>query len=299
MIRVKFIGHWADDEHVFNQFKNFTKDSNFCWNSIQLVGPEQEYDFLCIVNHPREAVFCDTQKAIVFQWEPIDARKHWGEFFHPDPKRFFAVYDTSYSHNIPCWQISKNVNWLMNNRIHKSKLISGIVSDKTTSPYGDERPGRNNRLDFIQNFLDAEIPEYDHFGMIYQRNSVFHRLRNYRGMLQDKEDGLFPYKYSFTAENGCEINYFTEKFLDAILSECLPLYAGCPNISDFFDPRCYIPINLENPDESLVIVQNAIHNKEWEKRLPIIRKEKHRILTSFSIFPLLESLFFERGLLPE
>ncbi|QIE45903.1 hypothetical protein G5B38_10385 [Pseudohalocynthiibacter aestuariivivens] len=50
-----------------------------------------------------------------------------------------------------------------------------------------------------------------------------------------KAEGLAPYRYSIVIENVREPNYFTEKLLDAVLCETVPIYWGCPNIADFID----------------------------------------------------------------
>ena len=31
--------------------------------------------------------------------------------------------------------------------------------------------------------------------------------------------------------------YFTEKIVDAFLTGTIPIYCGCPNIADYFDPK--------------------------------------------------------------
>lgn len=51
----------------------------------------------------------------------------------------------------------------------------------------------------------------------------------------DKSDGLAPYRYSIVIENARETNYFTEKLVDALMCNTVPIYWGCPNIADFFD----------------------------------------------------------------
>lgn len=56
----------------------------------------------------------------------------------------------------------------------------------------------------------------------------------------DKSDGLAQYRYSIVIENGREVNYFTEKLVDALLCNTVPIYWGCPNIADFFDTSSMI-----------------------------------------------------------
>ncbi|WP_338550330.1 glycosyltransferase family 10 domain-containing protein [Roseovarius phycicola] len=50
-----------------------------------------------------------------------------------------------------------------------------------------------------------------------------------------KSDGLSPFRYSIVIENIRERNYFTEKLIDAVLCQTVPIYWGCPNLADFMD----------------------------------------------------------------
>ncbi|MBO27586.1 MAG: hypothetical protein CML61_02310 [Rhodobacteraceae bacterium] len=70
-----------------------------------------------------------------------------------------------------------------------------------------------------------------------------------------KADGLAPYRFSVIIENVRERNYFTEKLVDAILCETVPIYWGCPNIGDFIDPACMIQCDSEA--EVLAAIRDA------------------------------------------
>lgn len=52
---------------------------------------------------------------------------------------------------------------------------------------------------------------------------------------ESKADGLAPYRYSVVIENIREKNYFSEKLVDAVLCNCVPIYWGCPNLDRFVD----------------------------------------------------------------
>ncbi|MCR9126638.1 MAG: glycosyltransferase family 10 [Rhodobacteraceae bacterium] len=64
----------------------------------------------------------------------------------------------------------------------------------------------------------------------------------------DKSEGLAPYRFSVVIENVREPNYFTEKLVDAVLCETVPIYWGCPNLGRFFDTeaivQCATPSDL-------------------------------------------------------
>lgn len=53
----------------------------------------------------------------------------------------------------------------------------------------------------------------------------------------DKSEGLAPYRYSVVIENSRQPGYFTEKLVDALLLETVPIYWGAPDIADFFNPK--------------------------------------------------------------
>lgn len=60
-----------------------------------------------------------------------------------------------------------------------------------------------------------------------------------------KAEGLAPYRFSVVIENLREENYFSEKLVDALLCETVPIYWGCPNIARFVPPQGIIQCNSE------------------------------------------------------
>ena len=51
-----------------------------------------------------------------------------------------------------------------------------------------------------------------------------------------------------------------------------------------------IKINIDNHEESIKIIREAIKNNEWEKRIDIIKNEKKRILNEMQIMPIIEKI---------
>lgn len=83
-----------------------------------------------------------------------------------------------------------------------------------------------------------------------------------------KADGLAPYRFSVVIENVQEPNYFSEKLIDAILCNTVPIYWGCPNIEQFLDPSGMIICNSEADIRRAV---EAVSVEDFEKRLPHIQ----------------------------
>ncbi|MCX2477768.1 glycosyltransferase family 10 [Pedobacter sp. MC2016-15] len=69
----------------------------------------------------------------------------------------------------------------------------------------------------------------------------------YKGFIDYKFTGLLPYEYSIAIENSEEKNYVTEKFVDCVLCNTIPIYHGAPNINDIYDQRYYKTIDLDSP----------------------------------------------------
>jgi len=92
---------------------------------------------------------------------------------------------------------------------------------------------------------------------------------------KDKADGLAPYRYSVVIENSQERNYFTEKIVDAVLCETVPIYWGCPNIGDFMDTGGMV---ICNDDDALHAAIRRADSAEYETLLPALRRAKPQAL---------------------
>lgn len=58
---------------------------------------------------------------------------------------------------------------------------------------------------------------------------------------------LFNSMYSVVVESSSEPNYFTEKLIDCLITKTIPIYWGCPNVSEYFDTSYWI-----KPEDLLV-----------------------------------------------
>jgi len=252
------------------------------WLSIELVTNNP--DFWIIINSPGNNTKYDPMKTIVFQMEPnMDKNQAvWGEWAHPNPDKFYKVCLHSDYVNPIEWHLSKTYKQILTEPVVKKHgdVISAIMSDR----YHDE--GQMLRIQFLKHMDTKNVIPIHVFG------SNKFCYNNYKGSLpyHCKDDGLFPFKYTFAAENNSIYNYVTEKLVDAILAECLCFYWGCPNIDEIIDPQAYIVLPLDNFEKAYEIVRKAVSNNEWEKRLDIIRTEKKRIVEELQFFPFIEKI---------
>ncbi|MFK7850341.1 MAG: glycosyltransferase [Akkermansiaceae bacterium] len=126
------------------------------------------------------------------------------------------------------------------------------------------------RYDFIWR-LKEDLPELEVFG---------------RGVrpVDDKSEALDPFKYHIVVENHVGPDHWSEKLSDSYLGLSLPFYHGCPNTSDYFPERSYIPIDIHDYDGSLEIIRKAIDEGEYEKRLPDLIEARRRVMEEHQVF---------------
>jgi len=287
---IKPISNWENSENlVKNWFSKMSENPEKCeTEKIRIVcGKEEKADYYLIINYPNDHTFYEPSKTIVIQAEPWCKEsyqnwgvKTWGFWSCPDKNLFLQVRNHKTYLNVLHWEIEKTLSELKTEKIEKNKVISTV----TTSKYFD--PGHKIRIDLLK-YLESKNFFIDIYG--YDNNFNF---KGYKGThsLGNKNEGILPYKYYFHCENNSEYNFITEKIWDSILSECVIFYWGCPNISDYIDPACYILLDSLNSEKNYEIIKTSIENNEWEKRINRIRKQKKFILENYNIFNVLKQI---------
>lgn len=289
IFRIKMICNWCTSKQLCHEWNTLSK-GNFRWNNIEITWEDHNIDFYVIINKPFKDEKYIPERTIVFQMEPWcndDNQKWgvktWGEWAVPDESKFLHVRTHKKYYNNCFWQLNLSYNDLKTMRFDKTKLFSTICSSK----YFD--PGHIKRIDFLKYIEEKndDVVKID----IYNHDNL-HNFKSYKGPhpKNNKQYGIAPYKYYFMPENNEEHNFLTEKIWEPLLTETLCFYWGCPNISDYIDPRAYILLDLNDKEKSFNIIKNAILNNEWEKRLDVIRREKQKVLDYYSFFPTLERI---------
>lgn len=93
--------------------------------------------------------------------------------------------------------------------------------------------------------------------------------------LENKADGHSRYMFSVVIENCREPGYFSEKLIDSLLCESIPIYWGAPDVSHFFDPRGMIICQTETDIRSALA---NVTEAEFARRLPYLLENRKRAL---------------------
>ncbi|OCW58343.1 glycosyltransferase family 10 domain-containing protein [Hoeflea olei] len=135
----------------------------------------------------------------------------------------------------------------------KTRMLSLIASQKRT--YEGHRL-RHQTVDWIRaNGVEADI-----LGRGY---APFER----------KSDGLAPYRYSVIIENVREPSYVTEKLIDCLLCETVPIYWGAQDIEEIFDTRGMMVCRSLADIEAAI---GSVSEADYASRLEFIAKNKEK-----------------------
>lgn len=260
------------------------------WGSCHFIfdPDERDYDWLVVYedlppSHEEELLACPPSQTILTTTEPSSI------------KRYGKTYTSQFEHVITSqepWAIDHpgvirsqaGLIWCyafdergaidhlnVNLPVDKEHDISTICSSKQglLTPY-------NRRFNFTHKLIKI-LPEIERFG---------------RGVreIDQKADAIAPYRYHLAIENHIAPHHITEKLFDPFLGLTLPIYAGAPNVFDYFPEESLIPINLSSPQQAADIIRKLIRDKAWEKRIPAIKEARRLVLEEYHVFALINKI---------
>lgn len=260
-----------------------TPNSKGEWEGIQFTYEDvDECDYILVINYPTKDINVRCRKGgkILLMQEPPYERNNYFKLYF----RFFDTIISGFKNNdtfkilniqaaLP-WHVNKSYNELSD--LSFDKIIEKKDSVTFITSNNNIYPEHKVRLNFIE-YMKEKSFDFDLFGRGVQP-------------IEDKFEGIYPYKYCIAAENYIGKDYFTEKIIDAFLSWSMPIYYGCPNITDYFPAESMIIVDLNKPQEAIEKIQEAIANKLWDKNIDAIKQARELVLNKYQLFPMLHGL---------
>ena len=160
----------------------------------------------------------------------------------------------------------RDINWLKKyDNFEKSKLISVFCSSKIVTPF---HLLRHKFVEKLNNYFGDQIDWYG--------NGI--------NSIPQKWDGIAPYKYHVVLENQSRHNILSEKLYDSYLGLSFPFYWGAPNISEFFHPDSFVPIEILDWKGAIDTIEKNISNDRWLISKELLLESKERVLTNYNPF---------------
>jgi hypothetical protein len=143
---------------------------------------------------------------------------------------------------------------ILSHKFEKTKTLSVIVRNhgfdsRTCTNY-------NKRQNLVRMLMNSDL-DFDLYGFGWEFNDP-----RFKGSLVNKIDGIANYKYSVVLENSPIAGEITEKFMDAILCNTIPIYNGHRDVQTYYPNSCEYLDYEGNEVEKIKQIINS--NNKWE-----------------------------------
>lgn len=109
-----------------------------------------------------------------------------------------------------------------------------------------------------------------------------HWFGNGVNRINQKWEGIAPYKYTIVLENQRSDDIITEKICDSFLAYALPIYWGAPNASSYFPSHSFEEIDITNIKDAVSKVEDILAKDEYNAKLPSIHKSRNLVLNEYN-----------------
>jgi len=253
------------------------------WDGMKFtLDPVEACDFLIMLNNRMRTdtyVKCPKNNVWAIMQEPYERGfTDWMIEKHDSFAKVFTHHiipnNDKYVVSQPAlpWHVNKTFDELVSIHIpKKTKKLSWIVGDAM------DLPGHIKRWSFLKFIQQDGSIDIDLYG----------RAINF---IEDKWDGLAPYRYSMAIENNSGPDCWTEKIADCFLAWSVPIYYGCTNIGNYFPKGSFIKIDIDQPLYSLEKIKTIMSEDNWEKRIPALEEARQLVLYQYQLFPYLSKI---------
>ncbi|MBI3901575.1 MAG: hypothetical protein HY306_01305 [Nitrosomonadales bacterium] len=259
-----------------------TPGGNGIWDGIHFTTDDVECDALVVLNNRmKHAVHARCPQGHVWALMQEPYAKGFTDWMAEGHGAFDRVYtnyipstDPKYISSQPAlpWHVNRTFDELTVCAMpEKNRPLSWIVGNC------HDLPGHMKRGVFLREIQSDKELDIDLYGRAVQ-------------FIEDKWDGLAPYRYSIAAENTVWPDYWTEKIADCFLTWTVPFYHGSENLEKYFPADSFIRIDIEKPKEAIEIIKRTLREDDWSRRLPALAEARRRVLYEYQIFPVLAKL---------
>lgn len=295
MTKVMFHCDWGStSEDLLNTYKLHTPNESGTWKSIEGTSVFSEADYHVVMDGGVPSGV-PLSRVLYFQREEPEIKAPKLDW--PDDLLFQGTFTDRKHYFVPTWRVVKSYDFLKSlpyDRTAKKHMLSSITSGKV------DASGHRARVNFLVNLVERtkDIHIFGRYGI-----ERFGNIAScYKGTLDAvkhgdgipcKFDGLNPYHYSIAFENSSCYNCVSEKSIDALISWSMPIYWGCPNVSDYLPEGSFHHIKDINDPASIDKVLEIIKTPPTEKNIEAMTKARELILDKYNLWSQVETVITE------
>ena len=247
----------------------FDGDSSYDWMVVYDDLPSVSGESLSL---SYESLACDPSRTILLTYEPSSIK-----FYGYDYVRQFAHVLTSHEaaclshrnrHDVPPVGL-----WYYGSYSDVQSLSVPPVKTHDVSVFYSGKTMNHSLHDLRHRFITGMMNRFGSDLSVYGRGYQ---------PVEKKKTALDPYRYHIAMENHQGPHHWTEKLSDCFLGYCMPVYAGCTNIADYFPENSYIQVDPRCIDSAYDRITQAIGEGYYEKNISAIIEARQRVLNRYS-----------------
>jgi hypothetical protein len=247
-MRIKFVAYWNTDREIYNFINDIW---NFNGDFDEILTFQNDYTHLVVLNQvhfpfkkentfgiimePYWSIYFDKNlplkcnKIVTYQPEKYP----YGNSIFKPLIGTHRLYDAHY-HGEIIYKPNTTKD-ILNTKFEKTKNLSIIINNHDDYLEKKNLHSETRYLErklLVDKLLDSNL-DFDMYGQDWKITDS-----RYKGFLKNKINGIKDYKYTISLENSNIPGNITEKFIDAIMCETIPIYNGHTDISKFY-PNSY------------------------------------------------------------
>jgi len=232
---------------------------------------------------------CKKNGLIFIAGEPPFSRKYSSPFL----KQFSHVISSHNNIKHPShYQYQQSLNW------HFGVNLKSIPSYDFERLSNLEEPLKNKKISFISSgktHFPGHIKRFRFFEKVQKefKNEIDFFGKNINP-IEDKAEGLLNYKFSISIENSHINDYWTEKIADCYLAYTVPIYHGCKNIQNYFNPNSFIELDMNNHNKACKQIEYILENSDklYNEKRESLKEARFKLMNEYNIFTSVMAFYF-------
>lgn len=273
MIKIKIFSDFCSSEGAIRTFVNLNeleKDEDYKKNYCFTIG--EDYTHAILMNKAMPSLRIPKENVIGLAFEPLEYLKITS-IFKSYAQRYIGKYyiGNTTGLNEPFVE-GFGYMWhtpLKEKITHKPKKMSLMISEKRSAPGHAYRHLLAERI--LLTNLDIDM---------YGRGCDYHLMKQFdsrlRGSFDNHTEMVDDYEYHIAIENFTSADYFSEKLMDPLLCNAVPVYLGCKNYKTYFDNMVVGLTGDINTDMNIIEI---LLNTPSEKRIDIDLEKVKNIIS--------------------